>query len=146
MTLIPFVFPTLRTPKTWLDKCLKSTVSEDPSTSNMVKVPKHCSNLHRITFIKYFDHFQVNGVGKSLCYCQEKSWNCLLARRVLMKCVVFLIKSIERYQFRCNYLRNKKLLPNFLLHFSNLADILKVLKKTMTLIAFVFSKLSTPKT
>ena len=42
MTLIDFVFPKLQTPKTWSDKCLKSPVSEDPSTSNMVNVPKHC--------------------------------------------------------------------------------------------------------
>ena len=37
-----FVFPKLRTPNIWLDKCLKSPVSENPSTSNMVNVPKHC--------------------------------------------------------------------------------------------------------
>ena len=35
MTLIDFVFPKLRTLKTWLDKCLKGPVSEDHSTSNM---------------------------------------------------------------------------------------------------------------
>ena len=28
--------------KTWLDKCLKSPVSEDPSKSNMVNGPKYC--------------------------------------------------------------------------------------------------------
>ena len=42
MTFTAFVFPKLRTLKTWLDKCLKSLVSEDPSTSNTVNVPKHC--------------------------------------------------------------------------------------------------------
>ena len=31
--------------KTWLDQCLKSPVSEDPTKSNMVNAPKHCSNL-----------------------------------------------------------------------------------------------------
>ena len=30
MTLIDLVFSKLRTPKTWLDKCLRSPVSEDP--------------------------------------------------------------------------------------------------------------------
>ena len=39
-TLIADVFLNLRTPKTWLDKCLKSPVSEDPSTSNMVNGTK----------------------------------------------------------------------------------------------------------
>ena len=42
MTLTAFVFPKLRTLKTWLDKCLKSPVLEDPSRRNMVNVPKHC--------------------------------------------------------------------------------------------------------
>ena len=32
-------------PKTWLDQCLKSPVSEDPTKSNMVNAPKHSSNL-----------------------------------------------------------------------------------------------------
>ena len=32
-------------PKTWLDQCLKSPVSEDTTKSNMVNAPKHCSNF-----------------------------------------------------------------------------------------------------
>ena len=32
-------------PKTWLDQSLKSPVSDDPTKSNMVNAPKHCSNL-----------------------------------------------------------------------------------------------------
>ena len=32
-------------PETWLDQCLKSLVSEDPTKSNMVNASKHCSNL-----------------------------------------------------------------------------------------------------
>ena len=42
MTLVAFVFRKLQTPKTKLDKCPKSLTSEDPSTSNMADVPKHC--------------------------------------------------------------------------------------------------------
>ena len=42
MTLAAFVFPKLRTLKTWLDKCLKSPVSENLSRSNMVNTAKHC--------------------------------------------------------------------------------------------------------
>ena len=36
-------------PKTWLDQCLKSPVSEDPTKSNMVNTLKHCSNLKDIS-------------------------------------------------------------------------------------------------
>ena len=32
--------------KTWLDECLKSLVSDDPTKSNMVNAPKHCANLN----------------------------------------------------------------------------------------------------
>ena len=42
MTLIVDVFPKIQILKTWLDNCLRSTVSEDPSTSNTVNFPKHC--------------------------------------------------------------------------------------------------------
>ena len=42
MTLTAFVFPKLRSVKTWLSKRLKSPVSEDAWTSNMVNVPSHC--------------------------------------------------------------------------------------------------------
>ena len=66
MPLIAFVFWKLLTPKTWLYKCLKSPVSEDPSTSKMADVPKHCLNLHHTIFIVFIDHWQVNRVGKNL--------------------------------------------------------------------------------
>ena len=39
MTIIDFLFPILRTPETWLDKYLKSPVSEDPPKGNMVNRP-----------------------------------------------------------------------------------------------------------
>ena len=32
-------------PKTWLDQCLKSLVSEYPLKRNMANAPKHCSYL-----------------------------------------------------------------------------------------------------
>ena len=38
-------FPNYGLPKTWLDQCLKSPVSKDPTKSNIVNAPKHCSNL-----------------------------------------------------------------------------------------------------
>ena len=36
--------------KTWLDNCLKSLVSNDPSTSNMVNGANHCWNLNDSSF------------------------------------------------------------------------------------------------
>ena len=40
---------------TWLNKCLKRYVSEDPSTNNMVNGAKHCSELSDRTFTIFID-------------------------------------------------------------------------------------------
>ena len=93
-TLIAFVFPKLRTPKTWLDKCLKSPVSQDPSTSNMVNVPEHGSDLHHMLFIIFINHCKVNWVGKSLSFRHAKSWDCLLIHWPPRKGILFLIEII----------------------------------------------------
>ena len=62
MTFIADVFLNLQTTeKQWL----KSHVSEDPSTSNMVNPPKLCWNLNDSTFTIYIDHCEGNAVGKS---------------------------------------------------------------------------------
>ena len=45
---------------TWLDKSLKSLVSEDPLTSNVVNEPKHCFNLNESTFTIFIDHCEGN--------------------------------------------------------------------------------------
>ena len=60
LTLIDFVLSKLRIPKTQSDKRLKSPVSDDPSTSNMVNVPKHCSNLDHINCIVFIGHWEEN--------------------------------------------------------------------------------------
>ena len=53
--------------KTWLDKCLKSPVSEDPSTSDMVNGRKHCLKHNNNIFTIFIDPCEPNSVGKSLC-------------------------------------------------------------------------------
>ena len=42
--------------KTWLDQCLKTPFSKDPSKRNMVNAPKHCWNLKNSTFTIFVDH------------------------------------------------------------------------------------------
>ena len=78
----------------FFDKFLKSPILEDPSTGNMVNVPKHCWNLHHSTFIIFFDHWQVNWVRKRLSYWHAKSWDCLLTHWLPMKSILFLIERI----------------------------------------------------
>ena len=74
--------------------CVKSAVSEDSSTSNMVNLPKHCWNLRHSTFVKYIDHCQVNWVGKSLSYWKEKSCDYLLTYWLPMTSILFLMNTI----------------------------------------------------
>ena len=66
ITLTAFVFPKLQILEPWLDKYLKSAVSEDPLTSNMINMRKHCSNLHYSTFIIFIGHWQGNCNRKNL--------------------------------------------------------------------------------
>ena len=56
-----------------------------------------------------------------------------------------LIKTIQRNEFRWNYLENKKVFWNCFLDFWNLVLIWNIFKKKMTLIADVFRKLRTAK-
>ena len=118
--LIDYVFPKLQTPKTSSYKCLKSPFWKDFLTSNMVNVLNHFWNLHHSTFIILIDHCQVNWVGKSLCFWNAKSSDCLLTHWLPMKSILFLIETILRYHFRSNYLSNKKLFRKIFLHFCNL--------------------------
>ena len=113
MTLAAFVFPKLQTPKTWLDKGLKSPVSEDASRSNMRHMPRHCWHLHHRILVIFMGHLQGNWVAKSLSYWLAKSWDCLLSHWLPMKSILFFIEKIERYQFRSNYFRTKKTFSQF---------------------------------
>ena len=131
--------------KTRLDKCLKIPVSEDPSTSNMTNTPKHCWNLNKSTFTIFIDPCASNSVGKSLSWWYAKYSDCFLTHWLPMTSILFLIETIYCNIFRCNYVRNKKLSPNFFLNFPNLYSILNIFKKKMTLIADVFLNLRTPK-
>ena len=54
--IIDFVILKLRTLETLSDKCLKSSVWENPLTSNMVNVSKQRWNLHHSNFIIFIDY------------------------------------------------------------------------------------------
>ena len=59
--------------KTWLDKCLKNPISEDPLTSNMEIELKHCWNLNDSAFAIFIDTCEDNSGWKSLSEWYEKS-------------------------------------------------------------------------
>ena len=51
--------------KTWFDKCLKKSVSEDASTDNITNGSKHCCNLNDSTFTIFINHCEGNYVENS---------------------------------------------------------------------------------
>ena len=135
MTITAFVFSKLRTLKTWLDKCLKSPVSEDPSTSNMVNVRKHYWNLHHSTFIIFLRHWPGNFVRKSLSYYWSLATKLCSKKSLLLTCQILglLVKTLaanEKYlvlngenltiPIQVILSEKKKFFLNFLLHFWNL--------------------------
>ena len=60
MSLLRDIFTKLRTLINVVSNSLNNLVSEEPSTSSMVNVPKHCSNLNEITFINFIDNSEPN--------------------------------------------------------------------------------------
>ena len=95
MTLINFVLLILRSPKTWLDKCLKSPASEAPSKSSMVNRPKNCWNLHHSTFIIFIDHCKGNWFRESFSYWYVKTWGCFLTHWLLLASILVFIGTIN---------------------------------------------------
>ena len=146
VTLIAFVFPKFRTPRLWLDKSINSPVSEDPWTSNMGDVPKHCWNLHHSIFIIFIEYCrgQLN-LKKSLLFtCQILGLllNTLAADEkypVLNRDNLTIPIHIQLSQKRITF-------SQFLAPILKSSLNFKHLEKQMTLTAFVFTKLQTPKT
>ena len=58
-------FQKYRLRKTLLDQCLKSHVSQDPSTDNMANGWKDCCNLNESTFPIFINNYGGNYVAKS---------------------------------------------------------------------------------
>ena len=111
----------------------------------MVKGFKHCCDLDNSTVTIFNDHFGGNWVGKSLFYWDAKPYNCLLKHWLLMRSILFLIEAIQRKQFGCNYLKNKKSFLIFPCIFKIYIKFWIFSKKKTTVIADSFPKLRTPK-
>ena len=57
-------FPIYQLRKTWLDKCLKSCLSDDLWTENMKNWSKQCSNLNDSTLTKFINTVKVDALKK----------------------------------------------------------------------------------
>ena len=90
-------------PKMWLDKSLKTSVSEHRFTINMVKGTKECRNLYWGTFIQISHYYESNGAGKCLFYWYLKFYDRLLIDSLLMTRILFTIGKIYKNQLKYNY-------------------------------------------
>ena len=135
MALLADVFLNFRLWEAWLDKCLRSPVSEDSATSNIVNRLKYCSKLNDSTFTIFIDTCAGNSGLKSLSEWYAKSQDCLLTHSLPIISILLLRDEIYCNIFRSNYLRKEKhFIPFFFLHFLNLDSIFNIFKIKMTLI------------
>ena len=87
-------FLNLRTPKNVVRYMSKKSLSDDPSTSNMVNGPKHCWNLNDSTFTIFIDRCEENQALKIFCDWYWKSSDCLLTHWLPMTSILFLTEAI----------------------------------------------------
>ena len=105
MTLIAYVLSKYRLQNAWLEKAVKSPVSEHPSTVNMLRCHKHCWNLHDST-LTYFSitprEIELENVSLS------DIWNLrTVCWQIDCRSVLFVIVTIYGNQFKCNYQKIK---------------------------------------
>ena len=93
--------------KTWLEKCVKSPILEDPSTSNTVNRPKHCWNLNDSTFTIFIDPSDRCSCWRGLPERYSKYQDFLLIHSLRIRSILFLIETFYSNIFRWNYLRNE---------------------------------------
>ena len=98
---------------TSLKKCLKSPVSEEPLTSDMVNGSKHCWNRKDSNFVIFIDPYEEYYSWKGLSDSYVKSEDRLLTHWIPITSILFLAEAIYCKIFRCIYLRNEKYFVNF---------------------------------
>ena len=138
-------FRNFRLSKTWLDHCLKSAVSEHPSTFNMLKGRKHLWNLLDGTFIIFFHHSEGKLFWKCLPYWNLESEEFFLTHSLPITTISLETLGICSFLLKWNNLENEILFLNFLFHLLNLHEILNIFEKRMIAIVNVFPKLQTVK-
>ena len=140
--VIANVFPKLQTVKFWLDRSLNSVVSEDPSTFNMLKSPKHLWNLHESTFIIFFSHSEDKRIPKISPLLKFEILRLFL--KTLAADDTYAVWVYADLQFPIQMQLSEKR-ETFLFHLWHLHQYLNILKKKMMVIANVFLRLPTVK-
>ena len=129
----------------YLFKCIRRILSRNFLAVNVLTSPKNSWNLHKSTFILFFDHIEPNWVRKSIMESGVRFEDCLLTRWVSTTSILVVIERIYRYQLKSNYWKNHTIFAAFFLQFWYLNQISNVLNRKMSLIGQGFLKLLTPK-
>ena len=109
--------------KRLLLKRLEGLASEHHSVINVLTSSKYSWKQQDITIILFSHEFQVKSVGKRLLYSDHKSYDCFLTYWLPMTSIHSAIWRIFCNNFKRYYLKNGRLLPDFLLIFWNVHKI-----------------------
>ena len=131
--------------KSRLDHPLKSVVSENALKKNMPTLSQKLVKSPSERFKHHFPSLSGKLIWKMSPLVSGEILAVLLTHWLPMASILFKVVRICNSQFKCNYLKNKKVFLNFLFHFCNLHQFLRVLKKRMIVIANAFLKLQTVK-
>ena len=72
----------------WLLECRKASISEHPSWAIVFTGIKYCWHDHGSTFIKTLYWSNTHSVGKSLCWWDLKSYDCLVTCWLPILCIL----------------------------------------------------------
>ena len=130
--------------KTWLNKCLKSPVSDDRSTFNMVNGPKHLFTQRQLLYHIRWSLWRKLPWKKSL-----------LVTSNVLRFFVNTLTSNDKYSLlsrdnsmqtiQIHLSQKQKTFSQFLCAFFKSTSKVERFQRKMTLIAYVFPKLRIPK-
>ena len=145
MIIIANVFPKLETVKILVRSLSKKRRFRTRIHSQDVKAPKMLPISSWQRFHHVFSSFSGKLIWKMSPLVLVKILGSLLTHWQTMPSIPFKIMRICYAQFKCNYQKNQKLFLNFLFHFFNLHQVLKISKEKIIVLANVFPKLQTVK-
>ena len=145
MIVIANVFPKLQAVKIFVRRLSKKRRFRTRSDSQHVKASQILAKSSWERFYHVFSSFSGKLIWKMSPIVSSEILGFLLKHWMTMASMLFKIARICNSQFKCNYLKNEKLFRNFLFHFSNLHQILNLLKKRAIVIANISPKLKTVK-
>ena len=147
VTVTANVLPKLGTPKNVVKKCLKSTVSLHPSTSNMVNEPKHCSNPKGGPVTIFINHCKGNWVFRKAFLVIDKMITLFVNTFTANDKYSLLNRDNLTQPIQIELSQKQKTFSQFFLKFSNAYEILKIFfKKRWNSYLTYFRNYELPKT